>query len=114
MKIKTVVSKRVPQEEVCCGWSRPDLVVDVPGEISQGLAKRLVKYAAKRLKSVGFNEPIEKNWPVEVYTMDAENLPADRTYVVKRENKDGGIIEVIGIFTKSGHPFLDHGLSIQG
>lgn len=75
-------------------------------EITQGLAERLTKYALNHLDAVN-------GWKVEVYTLDGDAKPSDRTYCVRFINPKGASIEVIGIFTKNGWPFLNHGLAIN-
>lgn len=79
--------------------------------ISPGLAKRLHAYALQRLDDAGFKNIVE-GWAVEVYTMDGDDRPANRSYCVKFKNAKGGAIEVIGILTRNGWPTLDHGYSI--
>lgn len=80
--------------------------------ISKGLAERLTKYALKHLDDEGFLTAVN-GWNVEVYTLDGDANPAERTYCVRFINVKGGSIEVIGIFTKNGWPFLNHGLAIN-
>lgn len=80
--------------------------------ITQGLAERLTKYALNHLDDEGFLAAVD-GWKVEVYTLDGDAKPADRTYCVRFINQKGGSIEVIGIFTKNGWPFLNHGLAIH-
>jgi len=81
----------------------------VQESISAGLAKRLEAYARGRLSDAGF---IVTDFAVEVYTLDGDEPPSQRSYCVKFESAKGGYIELIGILTKSGWPTLDHGFAI--
>lgn len=79
--------------------------------ISAGLAQRLARYAEKRMADAGFT-PLLSVSSTEVYTMDGEDTPSNRTYCVKFQNAKGGFVEIVGIHTSSGWPFLDHGFAI--
>jgi hypothetical protein len=79
--------------------------------ISQGLAKRLLDYGLKSLEDSGFL-PAVQGWAVEIYTLDADEKPSDRAYVVKWVNEKGGYLEVVGIHTQGGWPALDYGLEV--
>lgn len=80
-------------------------------KITDGLKRRLHHYAEQRLFESGFNLAVV-DWDVEVYTLDGNDKPTDRSYCVRFKNAKGGFIEVIGILTKSGWPMLDHGFEI--
>ena len=95
------------------GQSLPRQVLKTSGAISAGLATRLQRYASNRLNDAGMLESVT-GWSMAVYTIDGEETSANRSYCVRWENEKGGYIEVVGILTRSGWPFLDHGLSIEG
>jgi hypothetical protein len=111
MEITSTVFKRLPERFDMCGQvvSRP---IQVTGEnISHGLIKRLYKYALNELIGWGFE--CCAAWDVEVYTLDADEPPANRFYSVKFMNSKGGSIEVNGILTNHGWPNLNHSFSIN-
>ncbi|MEX3984281.1 hypothetical protein AB4Y45_35580 [Paraburkholderia sp. EG287A] len=81
---------------------------DVNESISQGLAKRLLHYAEERLDASGFRAAVT-GWEVEVYTIDGNDVPSERSYCVRWKNAKGGYIEVVGILTNNGWPCVDHG-----
>lgn len=89
--------------------SRP--IAEVDPDISEGLAKRLVRYATSRLEDFGFSHAVE-GWPIEVYTMDADLPPSERYYSVRWNNEKNSGLEICGILTRNGWPFIDHGISI--
>lgn len=111
--VKVTTMKRGPAQFNCVGSFLHYPLIEIGGTISQGLVERLVRYAHDRVGRAGFARAIEGT-SVEVYTMDAENRPSDRTYGVKFINDQGGEIEVCQIHTRAGWPFLDHGLAIEG
>lgn len=80
----------------------------LPEQISQGLAKRLVAHAEKRLKACGFGE-ITAGKQVRVYTVDGHLSPAERNYCVRWTAEQGGYVEVVGIYTSKGWPLGDFG-----
>lgn len=80
--------------------------------ITQAMAKRLLAYGLNALEDSGFMDAV-KGWAVEVYTMDADERPSDRVYVVKWINTKGGYLELVGIHTKNGWPNLDYGLEVS-
>lgn len=88
----------------------PDLHPATQG-IRPGLAKRLQAYAHKELFAQGFGA-LAKEATVEVYTIDGDSPPADRTYCVRWQTPQGGYVELGGILTKSGWPSLHHGFDI--
>jgi hypothetical protein len=79
--------------------------------ISQGLAKRLQRYATSRLGDCGFSFCAQ--WPCIVGTNEADERPSNRVYWVEFTNADGGQIQLTGILTRSGWPSLDHGFTVQ-
>lgn len=87
-------------------------LADTDQQISQGLAQRMVSYAAGRLKDQGFLNAVER-WEVIVGTMDADSPPANRAYYVDWKNPEGTKLSVVGILTNRGWPCLDHGLAIE-
>lgn len=111
-KTLTVSGKRKVSE-----WNRLHrqtsyFLVDHPCQIAKAMPDRLVKYAIERLTSIGFGEYI-KLCNINIDVMDANCLPSDRHYTVSFNNRKGGQLSINGIFTKSGWPFLDHGISIE-
>lgn len=80
--------------------------------ITQGLAKRLVKYATERMEEEGFNKAIA-GWDVIVETADADQPAADRSYIVSWKNPKGAQLKIVGILTQRGWPTLDHGLEVE-
>lgn len=81
------------------------------GKVSGALAQRLARYAAHRLAASGFDVESSR-WATLVYTTEANEPPAYRHYTVRYTNESGGYIEVCGIMTRKGWPFLNHGLAI--
>ena len=122
--ITTEVMQRGKPRFDMCGHSLPDTLTTTSETISAGLTARLHRYAFQRLECAGFaatvrrpaglidGAPSYSEWPCEVYTMDAEDKPANRSYCVRWKNEEGGTIEVVGILTRRGWPSLDHGLAI--
>lgn len=84
---------------------------DVDVAITPALVQRLVRYASKRFADVGFAQGIA-GADVEVYTADADEKPANRSYTVKFEHRQGGYVELCGILTQHGWPMLDHGFNM--
>jgi len=78
--------------------------------ISQGLAKRLSDYAHRQLDEHGFGS-LAGISDVSVYTVDGNDRPSERSYCVRWTNAKGGYIELVGIATKAGWPFLDFGFA---
>ena len=78
----------------------------VEGSISQGMVQRLINYAQKEAKSVGFED----------FTLDAQitvyNIDEDSVYTVRWQNKKGGYLELRGIHTNKGWPTLDYGFNV--
>ena len=109
--IATEVYGKHPTRFDMVGQSLPTQLFKTDDGISQGLAKRLYKYALETLDSSGFKSAVV-GWEITVYTIDSEKIPSERSYCVIWENSDGGSIEVVGIFTQNGWPFIDHGLAI--
>ncbi|KVP65601.1 hypothetical protein WJ96_04340 [Burkholderia ubonensis] len=93
------------------GKSLPTLLHITDEQISLGLATRLYRYAERELINQGFGS-LAKDAKVKVYTIDAEDRPADRSYCVRWHTPQGGYVELVGILTKSGWPSLDHGFAI--
>lgn len=79
--------------------------------IRPGLARRLRVYAEESLDVAGFL-PLVSSWQPCVYTVDGDSTPSMRSYCVRFTNAQGGYIEVVGIFTRRGWPFLDHGYAV--
>lgn len=111
MTIKTKVYKQGPSRFDMCGQQLPTNLSLTNEVIGYGLAVRLHKYGINRLKDAGFYDMVSK-WQTEVYTIDADELPSNRTYCIKWINSDGGYIELAGILTNNGWPSLDHGWDI--
>lgn len=110
VSITTTVSHTKPRFDIT-GQGLPASVIDSNEAISVGLAARLHAYACKRLASSGFASAIDGS-SVEIYTLNGEEKPSDRSYTVRFSNKCGGYIELIGIATQFGWPQLDFGLAI--
>jgi hypothetical protein len=109
--IATEVLKRGPARFNMVGQRLPYHLHTVDEFITAGLAHRLAAYATRRMADGGFAE-LTAGWKITVYTIDGEDRPAERSYCVRWQNKDGGYIEVVGILTRSGWPSLDHGYAI--
>lgn len=112
MTITTEVYQRGPARFDMVGQSLPTHLTLTADGVSPGLAKRLARYALQTLDDNGFGKVVAE-WQVSVYTLEADEKPADRSYSVRWTNEEGGAIEVVGILTHRGWPFLDHGLDIQ-
>jgi len=93
------------------GQRLPSYLTITPETISKGLAQRILAYASKRLAEAGF-EKLISTWTTSVYTLDADKKQVNRAYTVKFQNDKGGYIEVSGIYTQNGWPFLDYGYAI--
>lgn len=105
----TVLQRSEPRFNIV-GQRLPDSLRDTDQTISPGLVARLYRYALRGLTDAGF---VVEGWKCEVYTTDADERPADRSYCVEFTNERGGMIGLQGILTRHGHPFLDHGLTID-
>ena len=110
--IKTEVYQRGPARFDMVGQQLPTHLSLTADGISPGLAKRLLRYGERTLCDHGFDKLVS-DWQPSVFTLDADEAPADRTYCVNWTNEKGGSIQVVGIYTRHGWPFLDHGLDIQ-
>ncbi|WP_126223571.1 hypothetical protein [Burkholderia ambifaria] len=109
--ITTVVMASDPARYDMAGQRLTDTLHAVDETITQGLAKRLLRYARQEMDAAGFASMVE-DWTVEVYTIDGDDRPADRSYCVRWKNAKGGYIEVIGILTNKGWPSVNHGFAI--
>lgn len=109
MTIQTTVYKTLPTRFTMVGQALPNDLKLTDEQISSGLAKRLVKYAIDRINEDGF---MVDGCEVEVSTMDADEIPSNRSYEVYFINPKGGRIGLVGILTRSGWPSLDHGFEI--
>lgn len=108
MKVETTVFIRGSAHHNMCGEFLGYPLKPCGEIITKGLAKRLITYASKDLKSEGL-------WPgdvvtAEVETCDGDEKPANRSYCVRFRTRKGGAIGIEGILTKRGWPLLDHGL----
>jgi len=82
--------------------------------VSDVVVERLVDYAHKRLCDLGFmSVSIPASWKVSVETLDGDKKPSQRSFNVYFTNHAGGTVGVTQIYTRSGWPFLDHGLCIE-
>jgi hypothetical protein len=90
----------------------PTTLHDVAERIRQGMAQRLLRYAQQQMDASGFGAAVA-GWQVEVYTIDGDDVPSERSYCVRWKNEKGGYIEVIGILTNHGWPCIDHGFYIS-
>lgn len=107
--LKVSVLQRNPARFDMVGKRLDDTLRDTAQTISPGLVQRLRSYAAKNLEEAGFEIGA---WACEVYTMDADESPADRSYTVEFINPRGGMLGVQGILTRAGWPCLDHGVCV--
>lgn len=111
MRLSTLVMVRGPARFNMVGQIMPYSLHDTDQPISTGLVKRLVVYAERAMAQAGF--PVT-DWPCEVYTMDGDLPLSERVYCVEYVNAKGGRIGLQGIHTgRGGHPFIDHGFSID-
>jgi hypothetical protein len=108
--IQTEVYKAQPPRFNMAGQRLADWLNLTSEQISAGLAQRLARYALNRLDDAGFKASVE-GWQCLVMTDEAEESPANRSYYVRWKNPKGGFMEVTGILTKNGWPFIDHGIS---
>lgn len=108
--IKVSVLQRNPARFDMVGQRLSDTLRDTAQTISPGLVQRLRHYAAGALEEAGFEVSA---WACEVYTMDADESPSDRSYTVEFVNSRGGMLGVQGILTRSGWPMLDHGVCVD-
>jgi hypothetical protein len=108
--IQTEIYKADPARFDMAGNRLADFLKLTSEQISQGLAQRLARYALKSLDDAGFKEAVD-GWTCVVHSDEAEDTPANRSYYVRWKNPKGGFMEVTGILTKNGWPFLDHGIS---
>jgi hypothetical protein len=105
------VWEKGPAQFTSWGTALPTPLHLTAENISSGLAARLHRYAERELIEHGFG-PLVKDAKVIVYTIDAEDKPADRSYCVRWHTPQGGYVELIGILTKAGWPSLNHGFDI--
>lgn len=103
------VLQRNPARFDMAGQLLPYTLRDTAQSISRGLVQRLRHHAAGVLEEAGFEVGA---WDCEVYTMDADEAPEDRSYTVEFINPRGGMLGVQGILTRSGWPVIDHGLCV--
>lgn len=108
--MKTSVLQTGPAHFSQVGQRVSRLLHQTPERISPGLAERLCRHAERRLSEAGFTQAV--GWQVEVYTLNADDKPADRAYTVRFQNDKGGYVELIGILTARGWPNVDHGFAI--
>lgn len=108
--IRSLVMKRGEPRFNMVGQKLPDSLRDLNEVISQGLVQRLHRYALERLVPAGF---AVTEWSCEVSTMDGDELPPDRYYIVTFTNPLGGALGVQGIATSKGWPCLDHGVFVE-
>ncbi|GEL42305.1 hypothetical protein MEX01_28960 [Methylorubrum extorquens] len=109
-RITSTVLRRGAARFDMVGQRLPDSLHDTGQFISNGTVKRLHRYALRALTDAGFDV---SEWACEVYTMDGDDAPSERTYCVEFTNAKGGMLGVQGIHTYKGHPCLDHGLCID-
>lgn len=107
--MKTTVYQQKPHFNQV-GQRLPSSLHETPEQITAGLAARLRRHAAQRLTDAGFTQAVA--WEAEVYTMDADEKPSERSYTVRFQNDKGGYVELCGILTANGWPNVDHGLAI--
>lgn len=112
MEVTTSVAKLGPAHFNQVGQRLWHPVIDLPESITAGLASRLHNYAKNRCVEAGFG-PIVDVASVELYTVDGDERPSNRSYCVRFRTPQGGCIEVVGILTRQGWPSLDHGFEIS-
>ena len=112
MQVQTQAFRIAPTRFDMVGQRLSHQCIQSDIEISTGLVQRLVKYAEEVMDDSGFLGAV-KGWDVIVGTLDAEQRPSDRCYWVEWKNAKGGRLKVVGITTKSGWPFLDHGIEVE-
>ena len=110
--ILTEVYKKEPTRFTLYGSALPNDLKLQAEEISAGLASRLTAYANSRMHEAGFDCFMDQA-QITVSTIDGDCKPADRSYCVRYTNSKGGYVDVVGIFTRKGWPFLDHGFDIN-
>jgi len=110
MNIDAIVFKTAPARFTAWGKRLPYDLITLPETIKAGTAARLADYALRELSEAGFDV---NGWACEVYTMDGDDAPADRSYTVEFINQKGGMVGVCGILTAKGWPSLNHGLIID-
>lgn len=111
MQLETTIMRRGPASFTQLGQFLGYPLKTIDQQISPGLAQRLARYAVQRMTEAGFEALISAS-NVEVYTVDGDEPPASRQYVVKFKSGKGGYIEVVGILTQRGWPTLDHGFEV--
>lgn len=109
--LTTTVLKRDPPRFNMVGQLLTPTLSTLDEQISAGLARRLYNYATARLDAAGFLDMC-RDWTPEVFTTNGDDLPVDRWYTVRFRNSKDGYIDVTGILTRRGWPFLDHGFNI--
>ncbi len=109
--LSTQVWEKGPAQFNMVGQKLPTQLHLTAEHISVGLAVRLHRYAERELIEQGFGA-LTKDATVSVYSIDAEDRPADRSYCVRWHTPKGGYVEMVGILTKAGWPSLNHGLDI--
>lgn len=108
--LKVSVLQRNPPRFDMVGQRLSDTLRDTAQTISLGLVQRLRHYAIGVLEEAGFAVGA---WACEVYTMNADESPADRSYTVEFVNSRGGMLGVQGILTRAGWPCLDFGVCVS-
>ncbi len=101
---------RGPAHFDCVGKRLPDSLHDTEQAIAHGLVSRLLRYGLSAMTEHGFNVD---GWACEVYTMNGDLPRSERFYCVEFINSKGGSLGIQGIAVSHGHPFLDHGLTID-
>ncbi len=111
MKTTSSVLKRGPAKFDMVGQFLGYDLKDTSESITPGLQKRLLRYAERELTELGLL-PMPKCMRCEVYTLDGDEPPSERSYGVRFITGAGAYIGVQGILTRKGWPTLDHGLDI--
>lgn len=110
LAVQTEVYKADPARFDMAGQRLATFLKLTSEQISPGLAQRLAHYALNTLDDAGFKASVD-GWTCVVHTDEAEETPASRSYYVRWKNAKGGFVEVVGILTRNGWPFIDHGIS---
>jgi len=100
---QNTVYVRDPARFDMTGRKLSDTITPTGDDISHGTVTRMHRYALRHLADAGFDV---STWACEVYTMDGDLPPSERTYAVEFTSTKGGKLSICGIHTSNGHPFL--------
>lgn len=109
--VQTLVFNLGEQRYGYTGLALPRSAHETEQTISQGLALRLLAYAAQRMADAGLTSFTVN--AVTVETCDGDLPSPERAFSVAWENAEGTQIGVQGILTRRGWPCVDHGLFLH-